>query len=167
MTDETEVFLVRHARAGDRERWARPDHLRPLTDAGRRQAEQLVELFASRRIRQLLSSPYVRCVQTLEPLAAAQRLPIETSDDLAEGMPWEFVEKRVLECAVDGPSAICVHGDVMQLLVEDLLDRGVPLRGNVVEFRKGSTWILSVRDGTIVSARHLPQPPNRRRSLAS
>jgi 8-oxo-dGTP diphosphatase len=156
---DTEILLIRHAVAGDRAHWHRADVLRPLTDVGRRQARALAELFADRPIAHLLSSPYVRCLQSMEPLAAARGLPIETSDDLAEGRPWELVEKLALELAGDGPGALCVHGDVMEALIEDLRERGVGREENPGGYAKGSTWILRVRDGTIVSARYVPPPP--------
>lgn len=164
---EREVLLVRHARAGDRASWTRPDDLRPLTASGRRQAEALVELFADRPLARLGSSPFVRCVQTLEPLAAARGLAIETFEELSDGMPPDPIEELVLSWGADGPSAICMHGEALRALMNDLLDRQVHLRGNLVAFGMGATWILGVEDGSIVSARYLPPPPDRGRSVAS
>ena len=81
----TRSYLVRHGEAGDRHAWHDPDELRPLTEEGWRQAKALVDLLADAEIDRLLSSPYVRCVQTLEPLAEARGLPVETTPVLAEG----------------------------------------------------------------------------------
>jgi len=75
--------LVRHASAGDRHGWAGDDRLRPLDARGRRQAAQLVELLRPLDMRRVVSSPYVRCVETVEPLAAALGLPVERDDLLA------------------------------------------------------------------------------------
>ena len=77
--------FVRHARAGDREKWEGDDRLRPLDRKGRRQAEGLVELLAEYPIERLLSSPYLRCVQSFEPLAQARGLEIEQVAELGEG----------------------------------------------------------------------------------
>ena len=63
------IYLVRHAKAGHRERWTDDDEVRPLTKKGWRQAKALVELFDTQPFARLVSSRYVRCVQTLEPLA--------------------------------------------------------------------------------------------------
>ena len=79
------VLLVRHAEAGDRHHWDGPDEQRPLSQEGRAQAEALPETLAEFGVARVLSSPYLRCTQTVEPLAAALRLPVEPSDDLAEG----------------------------------------------------------------------------------
>jgi 8-oxo-(d)GTP phosphatase len=158
----TRVYVVRHAKAGDRDRWTKPDDVRPLTKAGRRQAERLVEQFAGKRLGRLLSSPSLRCVQTFEPLAASLGLPIETKAELADGMPYTYLEKLALEVAPDGPGAVCVHGDALRFMVEDLLDRGVRLRGTgAVGYRKGSTWVLGVRDGTVVTAKYVPPPSDK------
>ena len=80
------VYLVRHARAGHRATWqGEDDSLRPLDERGRRQADALVAQLADREFARILSSPFARCVQTVEPLAEARGLPVEAVDSLAEG----------------------------------------------------------------------------------
>ena len=110
------VYLVRHARAGHRETWeGEDDSLRPLDERGRRQAERLVAQLAEREFGRILSSPYARCVQSVEPLAAARGLAVEAVDALAEGAG----EAAALELfrAVDAPAVACVHGDLVEALV--------------------------------------------------
>jgi broad specificity phosphatase PhoE len=155
---ETVVYLVRHAHAGARARWEGPDRLRPLDDVGRAQAQALVGLLAGQPFVHLVSSPYARCIGTMVPLALARGMVVEVREELAEGTLWELAEKIVLEAAAEGPAAVCVHGDVMQELVADLGERGVPLSGDVAKHAKGATWILGVTDGVIASARYLPAP---------
>jgi 8-oxo-dGTP diphosphatase len=154
----TLVYVIRHAEAGDRKRWTGPDEARPLSRGGRRQAAGLAERFAGEPFVQCMSSPFLRCVQTLEPLADARRLTIEPLDQLTEGRPWEYLEKLILEAEGEGPTVVCVHGDVLVGLMTDLFERGIS-RPVARGFKKGSTWVLEVRDGTIVSARHVPAPP--------
>lgn len=55
-----------------------------LDDRGRAQAEELVRRFDGVRLTALYSSPLERCVETVEPLAAAQRLAIVGRTDLEE-----------------------------------------------------------------------------------
>lgn len=153
----TFVHLVRHAEAGERVHWPGPDLTRPLSPGGQRQAARFAELFEDEPFTQLLSSPFKRCSETFEPLAALRGLPIETRDELAEGQPWEYLQKTLLESEGEGPTALCVHGDAMRELMRDLSERGVARSGKG-DFRKGSTWVLGVRDGAIVSARHVPAP---------
>src|SRR5205809_614665 len=49
------VYLVRHARAGDRHDWGGADDLRPLSKPGRRQAEALVDALRDARVDRILS----------------------------------------------------------------------------------------------------------------
>jgi 8-oxo-dGTP diphosphatase len=154
----TPITVIRHAEAGNRDRWTSPDELRPLTRGGCLQADRVAERFESERFVQIMSSPYVRCMQTVAPLAEARGLTVAPRDDLAEGQPWGYLEKAILEAEGDGPTAICVHGDVLRSLMEDLFDRGIARRA-ARSFKKGAAWVLGVRDGTVVSARHVPAPP--------
>jgi 8-oxo-dGTP diphosphatase len=153
----TPLYLLRHAKAKAREKWTEPDHLRPLTKAGWRQAEALVELYSDEEFTRLLSSPYVRCVQTLEPLAKARGLQVETADELVEGAPLEATYELMRTIAADGPAPLCTHGDVVQNVLVDLQRRSVPLEGQL-ELRKGSTWVLEATDGEITRGRYI-QPP--------
>ena len=163
-TSETEpgtavpVYLIRHAKATDPAEWSENDELRPLTAEGRRQAAGLITLFRDAAFKALISSPHLRCVQTLEPLSEAWRMPIATSDALAEGANVRDATELMLSAAAAGPAALCTHGDVMMNVVQELLDSGVRLRGDQTEFKKGSTWVLKARDGEFVSARYLPPP---------
>ena len=151
------IYLVRHAKAGDRERWADHDELRPLTKRGRRQSEALVELFDGQPFARLLSSRYVRCVQTFEPLAEARALPIELADWLAEGASHSASIELLLEAAVDGPVALSTHGDIILNVLDELAAIGAPLTGPVL-LQKGSTWILEVTDGSLTAGRYVPPP---------
>jgi 8-oxo-(d)GTP phosphatase len=152
------VHLVRHAEAGIPKHRPEADLARPLSEGGHRQAVRLVELLADEPFTHLLSSPFLRCTETFEPLAAARDLPIETRHELMERQPWEYLQKTVLESEGAGPTAICVHGEALRALLRDLSDRGVTGAGGG-DFHKGSMWVLGVRDGAIVSARHVPAPP--------
>jgi phosphohistidine phosphatase SixA len=153
----TPLYLLRHAKAKDREKWTEPDHLRPLTKEGWRQAEALVNLYADQEFARLVSSPYVRCVQTLEPLAKAHGLPLETADELAEGAPLEATYELMCSVAAEGPGPLSTHGDIVQNVLHDLQRRNVPLEGPF-ELRKGSTWVLELSDAEITRGRYIPPP---------
>lgn len=144
------VLLIRHAHAGDRAAWSDPDHLRPLTTRGRREATALVELFAGYEVARVLTSPARRCVETVAPLAAARGLEVEEHDGLAEGAPLDRVEPLLRIPA----AALCSHGDVIGAVLRDLAARGVDL-GPDPGLAKGSTWVLDVARGT---ARYVRRP---------
>jgi len=151
----TTSYLVRHGEAGDRHAWRDPDELRPLTEVGWRQAEALVDLLADAEIDRLLSSPYVRCVQTLEPLAASRGMSIETTPVLAEGAGGQGAVELLSR---DEALVACSHGDVIEEALDLLAGAGLPLEGRSGETPKGAVWALDVRDGTIVKGVFLPPP---------
>ncbi len=149
------LYLVRHGKAGNRRDWDGPDHTRPLSGKGRRQAEGLVHLLADRPIGRVLSSPYVRCVQTVEPLAEKLGLPVEETDALAEGaVPADTVE--LLRAVASSTAVLCTHGDLMPPVLDTLAaTEGLPLPPGY-PFAKGATWELEVVGGRWLSARYLP-----------
>ena len=149
------VFVVRHAKAGDRTSWTQADEHRPLTKSGRRQAEALVDLLAAERITRVVSSPYVRCVQTVAPLAAARGLEVELDAALAEGAPLDAVLDLIDRA---GSGALhCTHGDVGTDLIDDLADRRVT-GADASLMKKGSTWVLEGADRAFTRATYLPPP---------
>ena len=75
-------YLVRHAHAGDKRAWQGPDRLRPLSAAGRQEPHGLLTQLRDGRISRILSSPAVRCHQTVQPLAERRDLRVETADAL-------------------------------------------------------------------------------------
>jgi len=145
-------YVVRHTDAG--KRGAVADELRPLSRRGRAQAEWIAEMLADAGVTRLLSSPYVRCIETLEPLAAHLDLDIEVRDDLGEGNGPS--PALALVTRADTPIAICTHGDVVGELIDELDRRDVPRDDDRIA--KGSTWVLTRRGRDIVDAHYVPAP---------
>jgi broad specificity phosphatase PhoE len=149
------VFFIRHAKAGDRELWTDPDDLRPLTKPGHRQAKALVELLAGEEINRIFTSRYLRCVQTVEPLAESRSLQLETHEALVEGASTSFT-LDLIEGA-DEPIAASTHGDVMENVIGHLQSAGIA-GADARLGKKGSTWVLSVDSGRIVRAEYMEPP---------
>jgi len=149
-------YVVRHAKSGSRERWNGDDRKRPLTKKGIKQAQDLVDVLAPYPVASIFSSPFLRCVQTVQPIAKALRLKVEQSVSLAEGHGLaglhEFLDDDELDNVV-----LCTHGDIVWELVEDLVKRKL-LRAGEGGFDKGSTWILHVDGTKIAKTRYLPAP---------
>ena len=152
------VHLIRHAKAKNRLEWEGPDHLRPLTKRGRREAAALAQQLGAENLERLLSSPFVRCVQTLEPLALEVDLPIETSELLAEGAGGRAAADLLLSLADERPIACCTHGDVLFEVVRAVAATGIALDGPP-DAPVASSWVLDVRAGRFVGARFVPPPP--------
>jgi phosphohistidine phosphatase SixA len=93
-----------------------PDHQRPLTDRGTRQALSLAQALAPLDIRVLLTSPALRCRQTLEPLAAMLALPV--TDEpllLPEADPGQLVD-LLTESNGTGDLVVCSHAETLNRL---------------------------------------------------
>jgi 8-oxo-dGTP diphosphatase len=146
MEAATTVLLVRHGDAGEREEWEGDDDLRPLTAAGRQQAEALrvlLPLFGARRI---YSAPPLRCRETVEGLAADIAVPVINEPAWSEN---GFVTdpaaglRRLLDIAAEpgGPAVVCSQGGVIPDLLGKLTEAAGfhPLDVRTV---KGSFWGL-------------------------
>jgi 8-oxo-dGTP diphosphatase len=149
------IYLVRHVKAGDRGAWDGDDRLRPVSKSGQHQARAIVDFLTGARFERIFSSPYVRCLESMAPLACVRCLPIEPTDALAEEAPLrealDLVEKHA-----HGGAVLCSHGDVIPMLLEYFASRGVDL-GSRPECAKGSVWILETNaSGDVVSARYCP-----------
>jgi broad specificity phosphatase PhoE len=149
------VYLVRHAKAGSRRNWSGPDEKRPVSKPGQRQADAIADALRHEPITRVVTSPYVRCIQTVKPLAKKLDLGVDTSEALTEGAPVSeaaaLLDKLAREDAV-----LCSHGDVIGDLLMLLADRGV--RFDDFRLEKGSTWVLACEDGRVTSARYVPPP---------
>ena len=150
------VYLIRHGKAGNPERWHGDDRERPLTRSGRRQAEALSVQFQHHHIARILSSPYRRCLETVAPLARRLGLSVEGSPALAAGAEADAVMALVL--AVPAGTVLCSHGDVIPALLETLVAQGLVQR-STIRCEKGATWVLERVAGRLTSARYVPAPP--------
>lgn len=134
------IYLVRHAHAGSRSSWNGDDRLRPISDRGQRQVTHLVELLHDSEIGKVLSSPAVRCQQTVEPIATDHGLVVETENTLAEGSPIGKVLDLLRSEAPHSP-VLCSHGDIIPPLLRSLADLGMKM-GSGLEAKKGSLWVI-------------------------
>ena len=156
------VLLARHACAGTREHWDGDDADRPLDPNGLQQAVALADALAVGRPGRLLSSPTRRCLDTLVPLAARWSSPVEPEPALAADVPLERVLSLLLSSA-DG-DVLCSHGEVMGALLERFRHDGVAIAddpGDEALLLKGTVWHLDVREGGVVSLRHVSPPASR------
>jgi broad specificity phosphatase PhoE len=178
MTDaETSIQLVRHAKAQSRDRWwGKPDRERPLTKSGRSQSKSLAVELATRPIIRILTSPFVRCVQTVEPLADRLGMDIELAEALGEapsvplldaGDTWVAsawiggralaLVDQVLADSPGGDIVMCSHGDIVPSLMAALVGRdGLDLSD--VHLRKGARFLLTFKGPKCVATKVL-QPP--------
>jgi 8-oxo-dGTP diphosphatase len=135
------VYFVRHASAGHRRTWQGDDRVRPLDERGLRQAKGLVDQLGRREFERIVSSPYVRCVESVAPLATARGLAVEHTEALAEGAGAEAALRLFRNGTA--PLVACVHGDLCQELLGE-------------KTKKGSTTVLDVGPESVDVLESLP-----------
>jgi 8-oxo-dGTP diphosphatase len=134
------LLVVRHADAGDKRSWKRPDVLRPLSAAGRRQADGLVVRLEDYPVERILCSPTLRGRQTVQPLARDRFLEIEPL--AAFGMDADPVQMLGLFWDQELRSAVlCTHGETIGRLLTGLVTQGLVVE-DALDWPKGSTWLL-------------------------
>jgi phosphohistidine phosphatase SixA len=108
---ELEIYLLRHAHAGNAAAWDGPDSERPLSAKGRRQAQQLGQFLADRAFSPdaILTSPKVRARQTAELVADALGVGITADDRL--GGPLDLDVLAALLDGAGGTSIMLVGHD--------------------------------------------------------
>lgn len=152
------IHLIRHAHAGARSEWVGDDTLRPLSEKGWLQAHQIGQDTRGFGIDTLWSSRYLRCRQTMEPLAEHLGMDIHDQVDLAEGASGGACLDLLLAGAAEGRTiAACSHGDVIPALVATALGRGASLEGPAA-LKKGARYVLHVIDGAVSRIVHHPVP---------
>ncbi|MFJ7669188.1 histidine phosphatase family protein [Lysinibacillus sp. NPDC097195] len=72
------IYIVRHCEAQGQSLHA------PLTDNGLKQAAYLAEFFQTMQIDRIISSPFLRAIQSIEPLSKSTNNLIEIDDRLSE-----------------------------------------------------------------------------------
>ena len=150
------LYLVRHADAGKRNPYSSADDVRGLSEDGRRQAQRIADRLGDSGVTRVLSSPFPRCVQTVEPLARHLGVEVESHTVLAEGADGR--RTLALMRALAGTDAVlCSHGDVIPEVIRLLRITGVAIgdrRGNA----KGSVWTITTENGALVAASYANTP---------
>jgi phosphohistidine phosphatase SixA len=153
------VYLVRHAVAQSRSDYGDgDDDLRPLTKRGERQAARLTDMLAEADVRRNFSSPAVRCVNTVAPLARKLGLEVRTVAALVEGSGGRGAYDLVRDCARrKGDSVLCTHGDIVPEVLRRIARDGAALPDEL-RWAKGSTWILETDGDHVIKATYVAPP---------
>jgi 8-oxo-(d)GTP phosphatase len=153
------LLVVRHARAGRRSAYDGNDLDRPLSPRGRAQAGGLVPLLAGYRPRRILSSPAVRCFETVRPVAETLGLPIESVGELAEGHGEEAL--RLLHRMAGETAVLCTHGDIADELLDELAPDLPAKERYELRLLKGEVWVVQSTGEDLEIVDHLRQVPRR------
>ena len=151
------IHLLRHAAAGNRDKWDGTDAERPLTKKGRKQADAIGERLVTAGIERVVTSPSLRCVQTAKPLAKAIGAKVEVHDALLEG-PDIDAAYNLIDSLVGYNSVLVSHGDVIPAVINRLMWAGLSLDSRFY-CSKGSVWEVNVENGKFTTGHYVP-PPN-------
>lgn len=123
--DTRALIVARHAEAVPRSEWTGTDADRPLTDQGRQQAEAMVSLLGCWRPHQLLTSPWVRCRETMRPYAKSDHDPLLEAPELTEDTAVHdpnaaaaLIQRMGGLAAADGDLAVCTHRPVIGVIMD-------------------------------------------------
>ena len=154
--------LVRHAHAVSKRTWKRDDGQRPLSERGFQQASALVDALSAVRTQRLLSSPLLRCRQTLEPLARRSRIPIEETPLLAPDADAVLLSLLTQDSRT-ADAVLCTHGETFVALFKHWQSHGRLRLGLPIEkidkriAQKSGAWIME-DDGVHLRGHYLPAP---------
>ena len=109
-TASVELYLVRHAHAGDPARWTGPDDRRPLSAKGRLQAQALGRRLAALQVGVdvIVSSPKLRAQQTADLIAQALGLTVRLDERLGGALTIGTLERLIDD--VGDPRSVMVVG---------------------------------------------------------
>jgi 8-oxo-(d)GTP phosphatase len=150
----SELWLIRHARAGTQHAWHGPDRLRPLDTIGHEQVAKLTALLAVSPPDRLASAAPLRCRETFAPLTERLGLPVKVDpafdEDSPDGIEGAAAALRAL-AAEGGSTAICSQGKVIPPLLRLLRPAQA---GSAEEFEtpKGTGWLLGMSGDSVIGA---------------
>jgi 8-oxo-dGTP diphosphatase len=143
-------LLVRHAHAGDKALWQGPDSLRPLSPSGLAEAAGLVVRLRDYPVGRILSSPTVRCRQTVQPLADDRGLPVEPVQALGVAADLDQVLALLAEDRLHD-AVVCTHGELIGQVLACLV-----ASEQLLAWPKGSAWLIEGVEGRLSLGRYLP-----------
>ena len=153
------IIVVRHGQAVPKKGWTGPDDERPLLGRGRRQAARLRKVIGRQQPTRVLSSPALRCLQTVQPLAERYSLTVETAEPLSTLAPDEaagLCHELVRSEPPDAVVVLCTHREVLNVLLPRISkDFGYKFRYRLPG-AKGGAWILRFRSDRLRRVEYRP-----------
>jgi 8-oxo-dGTP diphosphatase len=160
------LILVRHASAGRKADWSGDDCLRPLDAAGVADARVLASLMACfAPVARVISSPALRCTDTVRPYAAGFSGTVETEPCLAPyGRSTDFSSRTGLADSLRRllsrllterrPAVLCLHRENLpEVLAEACSVLGAPVAVPAdPSLPKGGFWVAHASVGGIAGA---------------
>lgn len=152
------LIILRHTKALERGDWDEIDSQRTLNEYGFNQAQFLIKHLEPYAIEEIYTSDYIRCVQTVTPIAHSRGLTItqvpSLNEEIFESDPTRSVafanalkqdEKNIL---------ICSHNPVIPTMLRGILNTKLKNR-DLIKLEPGDAWIVHRFRGEIVGLDYL------------
>jgi 8-oxo-(d)GTP phosphatase len=152
------LIILRHTKALERGDWDEVDSERTLNEVGFDQAQLLIKHLEPFAIEEIYTSNYVRCVQTVTPMAHSRGLGItqvpSLNEETFEEDPLRSVsfanalkqdEKNIL---------ICSHNPVIPTMLRGILNTKLKNK-DLIKLEPGDAWIVHRVQGEIVGLDYL------------
>jgi phosphohistidine phosphatase len=151
----TELYLLRHADAGNPDRWAGEDAERPLSAKGQRQAARLAAHLRALAWApdSIVTSPKRRASDTAGVVADSLGVPVRVDGRLAEGFGLPEL-KELLAAESHAGRVLLVGHD------PDFSDLASVLVGAAVQLRKGSLIRIDLDDAAETGVIRWLLPPD-------
>jgi phosphohistidine phosphatase len=119
-----ELYLIRHADAGDPEAWTGSDDVRPLSGKGEKQSRRLGRFLAEAGFRPgaIITSPKARARQTAEIVADALGMEIAIDDRLGGGLDVVAIEAILFDAGEPERPVLVGHDPDFSELVAWMID---------------------------------------------
>ncbi len=148
-----QVILVRHGHAGSKERWHGDDRMRPLSRKGEHQAQWLADTLVPLAPTRIVSSPYLRCLDTVTPLAGKMDLNVLRRSQLvpdAGARALAYV-RRLGRGTDDERVVVCTHGEIIGVVLTALAAASDVRLPRKAPGQKGGFWVVGMRAGHLGS----------------
>jgi 8-oxo-dGTP diphosphatase len=147
------LIIVRHTKALERGDWDDDDSKRTLDERGVVQSEQLIQHLEPFGIDEIYSSDYIRCIQTVTPLAQSRGLKITEIPNLNEEN-FELDPERAISFANavkqdEKNILICSHNPVIPTMLRGILNTKLKNK-DLIKLEPGDAWIVHRVRGEIV-----------------
>lgn len=147
------LIIVRHTKALERGDWDEDDSKRTLDERGLAQSERLIQHLEPFGIDEIYSSDYIRCVETVTPLAQSRGLKITEIPNLNEAN-FEFDPERAISFANavkqdEKNILICSHNPVIPTMLRGILNTKLKNK-DLIKLEPGDAWIVHRVRGEIV-----------------
>jgi phosphohistidine phosphatase len=135
VTDRIELYLLRHADAGDPHTWTGPDDERPLSAKGRQQAERLGRHLKAAGFAPdaIVTSPKIRAADTARLVADPLDSDVTTDPRLGSGFDMTTLE-AILDAAGSPRKAVFVghDPDFSEILAELVGAPSIPMKKGAI-----------------------------------